>query len=463
MKHTLDYPERFEPQGQEGTLIDSEHRARYWWAAKIAAGRDVLDAGCGAGYGIDILASSGATSVTGVDVDSGAVEEAESRNAERPEALACQGDVRELDLADSSFDLVVCFEVIEHIEDAERALAEFRRVLRPEGLLLVSSPNPDVYITGNEHHVHEYRPAELSAAVGEHFSHLESYRQHAWLASAIEPVSSNSVPVSSNGSKGAAREAREYRELKRTVDLEDGGETYSIILAGDSELPSLGDIVVLGHTFDVEWWSEQVHNKEKDAETAVKVARNWAHGVKKDVRKRFKEIEARADERVANANVRAEAADERVAAADERAEAAQQEARETVEAGERRAEERVTAADERADARVEKVQDAAQRKVEKVKAEAEARLASVDAETRRALAQAAERESSLEVRLRATGASLLEANQALAQVPVLHHRFGELQVHCQSIEARLAEIESSKSWRYMGALRRLRHAFRLKR
>jgi SAM-dependent methyltransferase len=242
----LSHPERFDPHGQDGTLIDTEHRGRYWWAARAVEGREVLDAGCGTGYGMEILAAGGA-SVTGVDVDRDAVVAA-GRRVGDPDAVV-EGDVRELPFDDDAFDVVVCWEVIEHVEGAARALGEFRRVLRPGGLLLVSSPNPRVYPPGNEHHVHEYPPEELAAAVGEHFPNVASYRQHPWLASVIEPL---------EGAPGVG-------EVRASATLDPGAEAYGILAASDAELPSMPRVVALGQTFEVRWWSERVEAVEEDA------------------------------------------------------------------------------------------------------------------------------------------------------------------------------------------------------
>ena len=66
---TILHPERFDPTAGERGLIDCEHHARYWWAARAASGRAVLDAACGEGYGSAILAAAGATQVVGVDLD----------------------------------------------------------------------------------------------------------------------------------------------------------------------------------------------------------------------------------------------------------------------------------------------------------------------------------------------------------------------------------------------------------
>jgi SAM-dependent methyltransferase len=246
------HPERFDPREGTGTLIDSEHRARYHWASHAVAGKEVLDAGCGLGYGIEILAEAGAIAVTGVDLDPGAVAESKARVGDRAEAIV-EGDLLDLPLEDDSFDVVVCFETIEHLDGAEKALAEMRRVLRPDGVLIVSSPNPDVYLGGNEHHVHEFRPEELLEAVGSHFSEVASYRQDAWVGSTIEPADGDAKPP----------------ETLRTAATDGGEPTYGIVVASDGQLPDLSGLIAIGNPFDVRWWSEQLANSKGETAAAV--------------------------------------------------------------------------------------------------------------------------------------------------------------------------------------------------
>jgi SAM-dependent methyltransferase len=235
--------ERFDPDRQGGRLIDAEHRGRYWWAAQVAAGKEVLDAGCGTGYGTGILQAAGAASVIGVDVSVEAVEMT-ARRLGNPAAVV-RSDLRELPFDDDSFDLVVCWETIEHLEEGQRAVGEFRRVLRPGGLLLISSPNPDVYPSGNEHHVHEYRPSELAAMVGERFANVASYRQHPWVASVIEPAGGQPASV-------------DRREVRAVESVGPGKETYALLAASDAPLSELPPLVTLAGAFEVRWWSEQL-------------------------------------------------------------------------------------------------------------------------------------------------------------------------------------------------------------
>ena len=129
-----------------GQLIEAEHIARYNWAASLARGKRVLDAGCGSGYGSELLHRGGAAEVVAVDV-SPEVIEAVAANA--ADGVVCEvADIAALPYPEASFDLVVCFEAIEHVEEPDAVLDQFARVLRPDGLLVISSPNRAHYMPG---------------------------------------------------------------------------------------------------------------------------------------------------------------------------------------------------------------------------------------------------------------------------------------------------------------------------
>jgi len=104
--------ERFDPELMGGSLLEAEHLARYRWAGALVEGKRVLDAGCGTGYGSELLARQGAAEVVGVDADADVIEAA-SRSASGVTFVAA--DLRELPADLGEFDVVVCFEVIEHI------------------------------------------------------------------------------------------------------------------------------------------------------------------------------------------------------------------------------------------------------------------------------------------------------------------------------------------------------------
>jgi SAM-dependent methyltransferase len=126
--------ERYVPdQGWAG--IAYEHLSRYLFAQPLAAGMDVLDVGSGEGYGAHLLAGT-AASVIGVELSEQAVAHATRRYAGgAPNLRYLQGSATQLPLEPGSVDLVVAFEMLEHIAEHEQMLAEVRRVLRPGGAL----------------------------------------------------------------------------------------------------------------------------------------------------------------------------------------------------------------------------------------------------------------------------------------------------------------------------------------
>jgi SAM-dependent methyltransferase len=182
MDKTAPSGERFVPEAMGGQLIEAEHQVRYRHAMQLVAGRSVLDAGCGVGWGSALLAGAGAASVAGLDVDADALDDAR----ERTEAVSfVRGDLMELPFGDECFEVVVCFEAIEHVPDPLVALDELRRVLVPGGVLTISSPNPGVYPPGNPFHIHEFTPDELRRELHKRFRYASGWQQHPMLASVM--------------------------------------------------------------------------------------------------------------------------------------------------------------------------------------------------------------------------------------------------------------------------------------
>lgn len=117
---------------------------RYQLAAQYAQDKVILDAGCGSGYGSEELAKAGAKKVYGVDLVPDSI--VYSRIQHHHQNLVFrQGDLTNLDFPGNFFDLICAFEVVEHIKDYPKALAEFYRILKPGGLLIISTPNKAVY------------------------------------------------------------------------------------------------------------------------------------------------------------------------------------------------------------------------------------------------------------------------------------------------------------------------------
>jgi SAM-dependent methyltransferase len=136
------------------------HEVVYQRLAGRCAGLDVLEAGFGEGYGADLLADV-ARSVVGVDYDASAVAHVQARY---PRVKVIAGNLAELPLADESVDVVVNFQVIEHLWDQPQFVAECRRVLRPAGLLLMSTPNRITFTPGSDTPINPFHTRELNAA-----------------------------------------------------------------------------------------------------------------------------------------------------------------------------------------------------------------------------------------------------------------------------------------------------------
>jgi SAM-dependent methyltransferase len=248
-----DADERFVPGSARGSLIEAQHLARYLWATPLARGRRVLDAGCGVGYGTAMLGDAGAAEAVGVDISAAAVEAASDGAPSNTSFLA--GDVHALPFDDGRFDLVVCFEVIEHVDRQDEVIDELARVLAPGGVLALSSPNRDVYVRGNPHHVHEYVPQELRAALERCFAHVDLYRQHDWMTSAVL----NDAQVAVDG----VGEALDLR-LAKVFGERPGSEPYTIALASRQALPVVAGTAVLGAAAEARAWLEELSRLRDD-------------------------------------------------------------------------------------------------------------------------------------------------------------------------------------------------------
>lgn len=175
--------------------IEFEHYHRYLFAAQYCGGRAVLDIACGAGYGSFVLAQV-AGKVTGVDVAADVVAVAQARYG-RPGLRFAHGSCLAIPLAEASVDVVVSFETIEHIAEHEAFLTEVRRVLRPGGVLLLSTPDRPVYSPPgsepNPFHLRELDRGELSALLRTNFKHQRLGLQKATAGSVLLPAEGAAV------------------------------------------------------------------------------------------------------------------------------------------------------------------------------------------------------------------------------------------------------------------------------
>jgi SAM-dependent methyltransferase len=177
--------------GQVDIDLLNEHMARYTFAVRLATGKRVLDAGCGAGYGSAELARV-AERVTGADIAAEAVAFARA-NYRRANLDFEQASCTAMPHADGRFDLVVAFEVIEHLENWRGLLLEARRLLAPGGQFVVSTPNRLYYTESrgahgaNPFHVHEFDFEEFRAELSAVFPHVVLFLENHVEGVAFEP------------------------------------------------------------------------------------------------------------------------------------------------------------------------------------------------------------------------------------------------------------------------------------
>jgi len=163
--------EAFVPS-KSGSRIEADHYARYEFAQRFVAGKDVLDIACGTGYAGPMMMSAGARSFHGVDISEQSVEFARSKFG-RDNITFATGDVTQF-VQPKSYDVITSFETIEHVTGYNEALRNFRATLRDGGTLLISSPNRPVTSPNtrsisdkpyNKYHTQEFTPPELIKAV----------------------------------------------------------------------------------------------------------------------------------------------------------------------------------------------------------------------------------------------------------------------------------------------------------
>ena len=175
-----------------------EHIHRYLLAQRYAAGKKVLDLACGEGYGSYFLSQT-AKSVLGVDISTESVTHAQE-TYKRPNLAFCTGSIIAVPPeAGNAFDVIVCFEALEHIAEQDELLAEVKRLLTPGGMFIVSTPNKPVYseqgTRQNPYHVKELDFSEFEVLLRQSFEHLTFYGQKTYAASKIFPIHTPSVGI----------------------------------------------------------------------------------------------------------------------------------------------------------------------------------------------------------------------------------------------------------------------------
>ena len=216
--------------------VEIEHLHRYCLARELCRHRHVLDISSGEGYGTALLAQT-ALAATGVEISYEAVAHA-AQAYRSPNLRFCQGDARSIPVGDASVDVVVSFETIEHFYEHDMFLAEVRRVLRPGGMFIVSSPDRDVYSppesAANPFHRRELSKREFQELLKHQFAHVHVLGQR--------PVAGSAMIADTNPSDGSLTfEKRGSLHLEVTKGLP--RSIYVVAIASDSPVTGIADSI----------------------------------------------------------------------------------------------------------------------------------------------------------------------------------------------------------------------------
>ena len=158
-----------------------EHIARYHKLTDFELGAYVLDIACGSGYGTKFI-STITKRALGVDQSGATIAENRKIFSKNLNLDFQTGNAEQLSMATGSFSSVVSFETIEHLRKPKNFLSEIARVLQPDGLFFISTPNalitkPVNGIPKNPFHIKEFTPDELHAVLSEHFQVISMFGQ----------------------------------------------------------------------------------------------------------------------------------------------------------------------------------------------------------------------------------------------------------------------------------------------
>ncbi|CDM65090.1 class I SAM-dependent methyltransferase [Pyrinomonas methylaliphatogenes] len=157
------------------------HAARYFFAVPHVRGKRVLDVACGSGYGLAVLRRS-AREVVGVEVELDVARRARVEVSKDTFVSIIVADGCKMPFVNGCFDVITSFETIEHIHHRARFLEEIRRVLKTDGMFIISTPNAHYTqpVNGkprNPYHVYEYTPEELALELRNYFKYVDLFGQ----------------------------------------------------------------------------------------------------------------------------------------------------------------------------------------------------------------------------------------------------------------------------------------------
>lgn len=238
MKNKLKFTgERLIPKINVGKAFYYEHLVRYFFANQFAKDKCVLDLGCGTGYGSSIIKQiGGAKEVDAIDISPESIEYAKEVYGAgvnfRVDDLHCIETVN-----NNSIDLVVCFEVLEHTDKQELMIRQIKRVLKRNGLLIISTPNIDTYPKGNEYHLKELSPRVFSTILSRHFHFSKILFQNFFLSEEIISKTQNNL-INLGTSEDIFLNKIVHLSTKKNIK----DSEYLLAVCSDSEIPKFANL-----------------------------------------------------------------------------------------------------------------------------------------------------------------------------------------------------------------------------
>lgn len=224
-----------------------EHLHRYSIAQEFSADKKVLDIACGEGYGTNLI-SKRAELVIGVDNNITTIKKAEIKYKNK-KCHFIHGDIEALPFEVNYFDLIVCFETIEHVQNPNFAISEIERVLKPDGILLISSPNKLNYSDKtnykNKYHIKEFYEDEFIRLIKSSFVNVKLFSQQLAHTSLIFSTEINSTKYFSGNFENISNYHPE--------------SIYFFVIAGKSNLPQLSNSTFVANSI----FEEGLIQKEK--------------------------------------------------------------------------------------------------------------------------------------------------------------------------------------------------------
>ena len=227
------------------SIIDKvtyEHIHRYLLAKNYVENKIVLDIACGTGYGSFFL-SHHALKVVGIDINEEVINENKTKYIKRNLDFLV-GQIDNIPIEDNSIDVVVSFETIEHVHNAKKTLSEIKRVLKKNGLLIISTPNKffsDKYQIKNPFHIKEYDVDEFKNLILEYFQYQNVFFQIANFNSLIIP---ENLEVNNVNLENVDKHSLSNEVIKRDNN-ENWFKEYIIVVASDEAINVSNNIEIL--------------------------------------------------------------------------------------------------------------------------------------------------------------------------------------------------------------------------